>query len=284
VPSFSRRVNGGKVGLCGYRARRTALQTIRVGLLCDRGLQPGARDPRRERRLHRDSSLGHGGCNDGAGGPDRAARCRPTHAQRRDRRFPPLPGDTPHIETLLRPGEMITAVVLPPPPARRQVYRKAMKTPSGGVTTTSRSSWRNARSAARWLRLHRWAEETLMIGEPIDRIDGPLKLTGQATYAYEHRGSASWGIAAPTQPSRMRCSTPPASAYVIFPSPSRRCCPGCRCRLRLHRSECAQKRFPPDRLCAHHSDGEIGKTLAHERECMQEVNPLPNPSSTFDKT
>lgn len=37
-----------------------------------------------------------------------------------------LPGDTPHIETELRPGEMITAVVLPPPPpAASQIYRKA---------------------------------------------------------------------------------------------------------------------------------------------------------------
>ena len=35
-----------------------------------------------------------------------------------------LPGDTPHIETILRPGEMITGVVLPPPPPGRQVYRK----------------------------------------------------------------------------------------------------------------------------------------------------------------
>jgi xanthine dehydrogenase YagS FAD-binding subunit len=35
-----------------------------------------------------------------------------------------LPGDTPHIETVLRPGEMITGVVLPPPPLGRQVYRK----------------------------------------------------------------------------------------------------------------------------------------------------------------
>ena len=32
-----------------------------------------------------------------------------------------------------------------------------------------------------------------MIGEPIDRIDGPLKLTGQATYAYEHRGVGELG-------------------------------------------------------------------------------------------
>ncbi|GAA2605568.1 FAD binding domain-containing protein [Streptomyces tubercidicus] len=35
-----------------------------------------------------------------------------------------LPGDTPHIETVLRPGEMITAVRLPPPPPGRQLYRK----------------------------------------------------------------------------------------------------------------------------------------------------------------
>jgi xanthine dehydrogenase YagS FAD-binding subunit len=35
-----------------------------------------------------------------------------------------LPGDTPHIETVLRPGEMITGVVLPAPPPGRQIYRK----------------------------------------------------------------------------------------------------------------------------------------------------------------
>ena len=34
------------------------------------------------------------------------------------------PGDTPHIETALRPGEMITSVVLPTPPPGRQIYRK----------------------------------------------------------------------------------------------------------------------------------------------------------------
>jgi Aerobic-type carbon monoxide dehydrogenase, middle subunit CoxM/CutM homologs len=36
-----------------------------------------------------------------------------------------LPGDTPHIETDLAPGELITAVVVPPPPEGGQVYRKA---------------------------------------------------------------------------------------------------------------------------------------------------------------
>jgi len=38
--------------------------------------------------------------------------------------FHRLPGDTPHIETILQPGEMITGVVLPPQPPGQQVYRK----------------------------------------------------------------------------------------------------------------------------------------------------------------
>jgi xanthine dehydrogenase YagS FAD-binding subunit len=38
--------------------------------------------------------------------------------------FHRLPGDTPHIETVLEPGEMITHVVLPPPPPGRHLYRK----------------------------------------------------------------------------------------------------------------------------------------------------------------
>lgn len=40
------------------------------------------------------------------------------------RDFHRLPGDTPHIETVLAPGEMIAAVLLPPPPPGRQLYRK----------------------------------------------------------------------------------------------------------------------------------------------------------------
>ena len=35
-----------------------------------------------------------------------------------------LPGTTPHMETTLGHGEMITAVTLPPPPPGRQLYRK----------------------------------------------------------------------------------------------------------------------------------------------------------------
>ena len=34
------------------------------------------------------------------------------------------PGNTPHIETVLAPGELIRSVRLPPPPPGRQVYRK----------------------------------------------------------------------------------------------------------------------------------------------------------------
>ncbi len=38
--------------------------------------------------------------------------------------FHRLPGDTPHIETALEPGELITAVTLPPPVGGQQHYRK----------------------------------------------------------------------------------------------------------------------------------------------------------------
>jgi xanthine dehydrogenase YagS FAD-binding subunit len=38
--------------------------------------------------------------------------------------FHRLPGNTPQIETALKPGELITAVTLPPPPPGRQIYRK----------------------------------------------------------------------------------------------------------------------------------------------------------------
>lgn len=38
--------------------------------------------------------------------------------------FHRLPGNTPQIETVLKPGQMITAVTLPPPPKGVQIYRK----------------------------------------------------------------------------------------------------------------------------------------------------------------
>jgi xanthine dehydrogenase YagS FAD-binding subunit len=38
--------------------------------------------------------------------------------------FHRLPGDTPHIETALEKGELITAVTLPKPLGGKQIYRK----------------------------------------------------------------------------------------------------------------------------------------------------------------
>ena len=50
--------------------------------------------------------------------PDGSARSIPIAE------FHRLPGDTPHIETVLEPGELITAVTLPKPVGGTQVYRK----------------------------------------------------------------------------------------------------------------------------------------------------------------
>jgi xanthine dehydrogenase YagS FAD-binding subunit len=50
--------------------------------------------------------------------PDGATRTIPIDALYR------APGDTPHIETVLAPGELIRSILLPPPPPGRQVYRK----------------------------------------------------------------------------------------------------------------------------------------------------------------
>jgi xanthine dehydrogenase YagS FAD-binding subunit len=38
--------------------------------------------------------------------------------------FHRLPGDTPHVETTLQPGELITAVTLPKPPGGTHIYQK----------------------------------------------------------------------------------------------------------------------------------------------------------------
>jgi xanthine dehydrogenase YagS FAD-binding subunit len=50
-----------------------------------------------------------------------------------------LPGETPHLETHLAGGEMITAVVLPPPPPGGQTYRKVRDRASyaGGLASVA---------------------------------------------------------------------------------------------------------------------------------------------------
>jgi xanthine dehydrogenase YagS FAD-binding subunit len=50
--------------------------------------------------------------------PDGASRTIPIDTLYR------APGNTPHVETVLAPGELIRSVLLPPPPPGRQVYRK----------------------------------------------------------------------------------------------------------------------------------------------------------------
>jgi xanthine dehydrogenase YagS FAD-binding subunit len=51
--------------------------------------------------------------------------------------FHRLPGDTPHIETALHAGELITAVVLPPPLGGTQLYRKVRDRASYAFATVS---------------------------------------------------------------------------------------------------------------------------------------------------
>jgi xanthine dehydrogenase YagS FAD-binding subunit len=50
--------------------------------------------------------------------PDGSARSIPIAE------FHRLPGDTPHVETVLEPGELIVAVTLPPPVGGKHIYRK----------------------------------------------------------------------------------------------------------------------------------------------------------------
>jgi xanthine dehydrogenase YagS FAD-binding subunit len=48
-----------------------------------------------------------------------------------------LPGETPHVETALREGEMIVAVTLPPPMGGTQIYRKVRERASYAFATVS---------------------------------------------------------------------------------------------------------------------------------------------------
>ena len=78
------------------------------------GHQPHARDPRHQRRLHRDAPLRH------VRGAGRAGGARSTSAGPAGERviafadFHRLPGDTPQRDTNLDADEIITAVELPP--------------------------------------------------------------------------------------------------------------------------------------------------------------------------
>ena len=60
------------------------------------------------------------------------------------------------------------------------------------ATTTSRSSSRKRTLVARSRKQRRRLRHGAIIGQPINRVDGPLKVSGHATYAYEH-----WDVGQP---------------------------------------------------------------------------------------
>jgi xanthine dehydrogenase YagS FAD-binding subunit len=89
-----------------------------------------------------------------------------------------LPGDAPHIESSLEPGELVTAVVLPPPPDGRQEYRKVRDRASyaGGLFSLALAGERLALGA---VALKPWraakAEAALAAGaSPAEAADAEL--------------------------------------------------------------------------------------------------------------
>ena len=93
-------------------------------LLGDRWLLTIARRRRGERGLHRYTPERHGRRNAGV---RRESRDGPIGRRQRVipiAEFHRLPGDTPHVETALEPGELIIAVVLPKPVGGKQIYHK----------------------------------------------------------------------------------------------------------------------------------------------------------------
>src|ERR1700721_248615 len=94
--------------------------------------------------------------------------------------FHRLPGDTPQIDTVLEPGELIIAVTLPPNGvAARSSYRKVR----------DRASYAIALAPDGWipgghpdpLIYHKHG----LIGASISRVDGPLKVSGKAQFCAE---------------------------------------------------------------------------------------------------
>ena len=91
-----------------------------------------------------------------------------------------LPGDTPQDDTVLRPGELITHVVLPPAPPGVQAYRKVRDRASyafalvsvAAVVDASGGTIRSARFAFGGLAHKPWrveAAEALVVGKPATR-------------------------------------------------------------------------------------------------------------------
>jgi xanthine dehydrogenase YagS FAD-binding subunit len=93
-----------------------------------------------------------------------------------------LPGETPHLETSLVAGELITAVVLPPTPPGTQSFRKARDRASyaGGLASVAMAGARIALGA---VALKPWraakAEQALAAGaSPLEAADAELAEAG----------------------------------------------------------------------------------------------------------
>jgi xanthine dehydrogenase YagS FAD-binding subunit len=116
-----------------------------------------------------------------------------------------LPGDTPHLETVLEPGELITAVTLPPAPGGRQGYRKVRDRASyafalvsvGGIVAMESGRIRRAALAFGGIGTMPWrdrAAEALLIDQAPDRA---LFARVADLVLAEARGSGSNAFKAP---------------------------------------------------------------------------------------
>jgi xanthine dehydrogenase YagS FAD-binding subunit len=106
--------------------------------------------------------------------PDGATRTIPIDALYRS------PGNTPHIETVLSPGELILSVLLPPPPPGRQVYRKVRDRASFAFALVSAAvivacdddQMRSVRVAFGGISYKPWRSaeaEAALVGSPVTR-------------------------------------------------------------------------------------------------------------------
>ena len=125
--------------------------------------------------------------------PDGSVRVIPIDALYRP------PGDTPHIETVLDPGELITSVLLPPPPPGRQVYRKVRDRASfafalvsvAAVLDLNDDRVRSARVAFGGLSYKPWRSpdaEAALVGAPVSRasFDAAGNAALQSARGYGH--------------------------------------------------------------------------------------------------
>ena len=114
-----------------------------------------------------------------------------------------LPEDAPHIETVIEPGEVISAITVPAnPAARRSRYLKVAR------PCLIRVCARVGRGGAR----HKWDAHPAC-------ADCTWRGRDQALARFPRRGSAGWsGPGSDGAPLRMPFSAPPASASANCPS------------------------------------------------------------------